>query len=211
MLRKIFAAIFLLLAIGTAVAGIYLSLENIDAEPILLEVPEAAENRVLSMMDALCQGDYATVRDCLRGQPELGMDREAADPVGVLFHDAYEESLTCELIRECYATSSGVALDVQVTALDISSLTAALRQQSQQLLAQRVEAAEDISEVYDESGNYREDVVMEVLYNAAEQLLEGNVTTVTKDVTLECIYENGQWWIVPEDTLLEIIGCGIGK
>lgn len=211
MLRKIFAVLFVLLALGTAAAGIYLGMKNINAEPILLEVPEAAEDRAMAMMDALCRGDYAAVSVALYGQPELGMDRDAADPVGVLFHDAYEKSLAYRQVRECYATGSGVAMDVQVTALDIRSLTGALRQQSQALLAQRVEAAADISEVYDESGNYREDVVMEVLYTAAEQLLEGNVASVTKDVTLECVFENGQWWIVPEDTLLEIIGCGISQ
>lgn len=210
MVRKIFAAFFALLAIGTAAAGICLSLKNTDAEPILLEVPEAAENRALSMMDALCRGDYAAVSGALYGQPELGMDREAADPVGALFHAAYEESLVYEQVRPCYATNSGVAMDVRVTALDISSLTAALRQRSQQLLEQRVAEAGDISQVYDENGEYREDVVMEVLYDAAEQVLAGGAS-VTKEVTLECVYENGQWWIVPEDTLLEIIGCGIGQ
>ena len=211
MIRKLFAALFALLAIAAAAAGVALSLENIDATPILLEVPEAAREQALAMMDALCQGDYTTVSQMLYGQPELGMDREATDPVGVLFHDAYEESIAYELVRDCYATDNGVAMDVQVSALDIESLTAALRQQSQQLLELRVEEATEISEVYNEDGEYREDVVMEVLYDAAEQVLKRNAVTVKKEVTLECVFENGQWWIVPEDTLLEIIGCGIDQ
>lgn len=211
MIRKLFAAVFALLALCAAGAGIWLSIENMDAEPILLEVPEAARSQALAMMDSLCAGEYDAVSRVLYGQPELGMDREAADPVGLLFHEAYEASLAYELTRDCYATNSGVALDVKVAALDIDSLTAALRQKSQQLLEQRVAAATDTSEVYDENNEYREDVVMEVLYDAAEQVLAGEKPTVSWDVTLECVYENGQWWIVPEDTLLEIIGCGIGQ
>lgn len=211
MMKKILAVFFALLTIAAGCAGIYLAVSNLDAEPILLEAPEAARSQALAMMDSLCAGEYAEVSRVLYGQPELGMDREAADPVGLLFHEAYEASMAYELTRDCYATNSGVALDVKVTALDIDSLTAALRQKSQQLLEQRVAAATDTSEVYDENNEYREDVVMEVLYDAAEQVLAGEKPAVSWDVTLECVYENGQWWIVPEDTLLEVIGCGIGQ
>lgn len=211
MIKKFMAAIFALLAFGLAGIGIWLSINNTNAEPILLEAPETAENLSVALMEALCAGEYGQVSQMLYGQPELGMDREAADPVGVLFHSAYEDSLSYRVIRECYATNRGVAMDVQVSGLDISSLTAQLRQKSQQLLEQRVAEAGDISEVYDENNEYREDVVMDVLYAAAEEILSGQTSQISWDVTLECVYENGQWWIVPEDTLLQIISCGIGR
>lgn len=211
MIKKFMAAIFALLAVSLAVVGVWLSFDNMNAEPILLEAPEAARKLTVSVMDALCAGEYGQVSQMLYGQPELGMDQEAADPVGLLFHEAYEKSLSYRVTRDCYATNRGVAMDVQVSGLDITGLTAMLRQKSQQLLEQRVAEAEDISEVYDENNEYREDVVMAVLYDAAEQILAGETASISWDLTLECVYENGQWWIVPEEMLLEVIGCGIGR
>ena len=146
MIKKFMAAIFALLAVSLAVVGVWLSFDNMNAEPILLEAPEAARQLTVSMMDALCAGEYGQVSQMLYGQPELGMDQEAADPVGLLFHEAYEESLSYRVTRDCYATNRGVAMDVQVSGLDITGLTAMLRQKSQQLLEQRVAEAEDISE-----------------------------------------------------------------
>ena len=43
MIKKFMAAIFALLAVSLAVVGVWLSFDNMNAEPILLETPEAAQ------------------------------------------------------------------------------------------------------------------------------------------------------------------------
>lgn len=210
-MRKIFAAVFALLAIAAGSMGIYLAVTNIDAAPVLLEAPEAARQQAITLMDNLCQGNYAAAGAALYGQPELGLDRDPEDPVGMLFYACYKQSLRYQLSRDCYATDTGVALDVQVTALDIDAMMLQLRQLAQSMLEQRVADAADISEVYDENGEYRESFVMDVLYAAVQKLLEDDKKVMTIDLTLECVHDNGQWWIVPEENLLEIMGCGIGQ
>lgn len=211
MARKIIAVFIVLLAIGTGCAGVWLALNHLEAEPVLLEVPEAARTQALNMMDALCAGDYGAVEQVLYGQPELGMDRQPEDFVGQLFFAAYAESLRYELLRDCYATANGVALDVRVTAWDAMGLLPQLRQQAQLLLEQRVAEAEDVSQIYDENGEYREELVMEVLHTSAETVLKTEKSSISIDLTLECVFENGQWWIVPEDALLDVIGCRLGR
>ena len=206
MVRKIIGALFLLLALGLGAAGTQLALTNLEADPILLEVPEEARAQALNLLDAMCSGDYAAVSQRLYGQPDLGMNRKPADDVGELFFDAYAKSLRYELIRDCYATADGVALDVRITALDIGAVLPLLRQQAQDLLEQRVEEAEDVSQVYNENGEYLESLVEEVLRTSAAQVVERG-SDVSTELTLECVFKDGQWWILPEDTLLDIIGC----
>ena len=206
MVRKIIAAFFVLLSLGTGVTGVWLALTNLDAEPVVLEVPQEARTQALELLDALCLGDYAGVEQRLYGQPDLGMDRKPADFVGQLFFDAYAQSLDYELVRDCYAAAEGVALDVRVTALDVGALLPLLRQQTQVLLQQRLEDAEDVAQIYDENGEFLDSLVDEVLHEAAAQVLEKGSSASTV-VTLECVFRDGRWWILPEDALLDIIGC----
>lgn len=209
--RKIgfFSAIFGLLGICLAVAGVVLALNNQDAGPVLVEQPAAAMDRVEEMMDALCAGDYAAVSSCLYGNPDLGLDREAEGEVAQLFWDALAQSFTCEIRSDFHATNSGVALDVMISAMDIDSVTVNLRERAQTRMEQRLEETEDLSLVYDENHEYREEFVMDALLDAARDALEQDARTISWELTLNLIYENGQWWIMPENALLEAISGGI--
>ncbi len=209
--RKIgfFSGIFGLLALALTVAGIYLAVSSREASPVLVKQPEAARVRVQTMLDALCDGEYAEVSGCLYGTPDLGMDAQAADPVGQLFWDALGQSFRYEMTGDFHATDSGVSLDVTVSALDLSAATANLRERAQKLLEQRIAAAEDPSEIYDANNEYREDFVMNALYDAAMEALAEDAADVTWNLTLNLIYENGQWWIMPEQELLKALSGGI--
>lgn len=209
--RKIgfFSALFGLMGICAAAFGIYLALNNRDTGPQLVEQPEAARVRIQTMMDALVEGDYDTVSACLYGQPNLGLDRAAEGDVGQLFWDALAASFSWEQKSDFHATDSGVALDISICALDLNAVTANLRQRSQVLLEERVAQAKDASEIYDENNDYRESFVMGVLYDAAQDALEQDIRYTSWDLTLNLIYENGQWWIMPEQALLVAISGGI--
>lgn len=208
-ISKLFAVLFGLLGIGLMIFAVGLSLNSVDAEPVLVEAPAAARDHAEAMLDAVCAGDYVTAGNMLQGQPSLGVDRPAADDVGVLIWEAFMDSTSYEFIGDCYATDSGVAWDVRFTGLDMESVTGSLRGYSQSLLEQRVEEAIDMSLVYDENNEYREDVVMEVLVDAAKMALENDAQYYTTEFTMNLVYQQGQWWIVPEDALLEAISGGI--
>ena len=206
-----FSGLFGLLGIAIAVFGIYLALSNRDAGPVLVEQPEAARNQVQTMMDALTGGDYETVSQCLYGRPNLGLGREAQSEVGQLLWDALSASFRWEQQGDFHATDSGVALNVTITAMDLDAVTANLRQRSQEKLEQQLDEAEDMTDVYDENNEFRESFVMAALYAAAEEALVQDRKEISWDLTLNLIYENGQWWIMPEAKLLEAISGGILK
>ena len=209
--RKIgfFSGLFGLLALVLTAAGICLAVGNRDASPVLAKQPEAARVQVQTMLDALRDGEYAEVSSCLYGTPDLGMNAQAADPVGQLFWDALGKSFRYEMAEEFHATDSGVSLDVTISALDLSTATVNLRERAQKLLEQRIAEAEDPDEIYDANNEYREDFVMNALYDAAMQALAEDAREVTWDLTLNLIYENGQWWIMPEQELLKALSGGI--
>ena len=209
MIKKLLSVIFVIIGIAAAVAAVSLGMGNRNADPVLLAPPEEAQLQVVGLMDAVCAGDYQGASAYLQGQPSLGVDREATDAVGVLIWDAFCDSLSYEIVGECYATESGLAQNVKLSCMDITSVTSVLKDRSQALLEKRVSEAEDLEEVYDESLQYREDFVMDVLYDAAAAAVVEDAATMTTEVTVSMTYQDGKWWIIADKNLLDAISGGI--
>lgn len=209
MIKKLLSLILIVVGLAAAAAGVHLGISNIGADPVLLSPPEEAKQQVVGLMEAVCRGDHAAASTYLQGQPGLGVDREASDAVGILIWDALCDSMSYELVGECYATEAGLAQNVTMTYMDITSVTAVLKDRSQVLLEQRVEAAENLEDVYDEDLQYREDFVMEVLYDAAVAALKEDATYVTTELTLNLSYQGDKWMIIGDKALLDAISGGI--
>ena len=201
--------LLLLLGISTAVVGIGLSFHFQNAKPILLKRSPGIQERVVTMMDAVCAGDYTTAGQQMYGTPSFGPNRDAAEEVSKLYWAAFSESMSYELIGDCYAEGDRVAQKVRITCLDFDSLTENLRTRFQTRLEQRVTNAQDVSELYDDKNNYREDMVMELLLQAAEECLREDTKMVTVEVTIRLTYDQDQWWIIPQEELLKAITGGI--
>lgn len=202
---------FLLAAIGlgAAAAAIFLSMTFADAKPMLLTPPDVARSKVIMLMNAVAEGNYEEASKTIYGTPDLGVDREAGDEVGVMIWDAFEGSVSYELRGDCYTTDQGLAQDVTLTCLDVSSVTANLKERSQKMMAQRVTEAEDVSDIYDENNNYREDFVMEVLHDAVRVALKEDAREMTVNLTVRLSYQDGNWWVVADEALYNAISGGI--
>ena len=209
MIKKILSLIFVIIGIAAAVAAVNLSLTNKDADPVLLAPPEDAKLQVVSLMDAVCNGNFAEASTYMQGQPDLGVNREPSDPVGVLIWNEFCDSMSYELVGDCYGTEEGLAQNVKLSCMDITSVTAVLKDRSQAMLEKRVDEAEDLDDVYDENLQYREDFVMSVLYDAAEAALKEDAKTMTMELTNNMVYQNETWWIIADRNLLDAISGGI--
>ena len=207
--KKVLTVVFALLGVCTAVAGIVLSACFLNADPIMLKRSDEVREQVSEMLDDVCCGDYTAAGQKMYGTPSFGPSRQASDEIGILMWDAFAESISYELVGECYPQDQYVAQNVRITCLDFASVTEELRPHFQQLLEQRIAQAETVSEIYDENNNYREDIVMELLQQAAQECLQEKGKLVTVEVAVKLVYERGQWWIVPEEELLATITGGI--
>ena len=156
--KNLFSFLLAAIGLGAAAAAIYLSMNFVDAKPILLTPPDVARSKVIMLMNAVAEGNYEEASQTIYGTPSLGVDRAAGDEVGVMIWDAFEGSVTYELRGDCYTTDQGLAQDLSVTCMDVTSVTENLKERSQSLLEKRVAEAEDVSEIYDENNDYREDL-----------------------------------------------------
>lgn len=209
MKTKVFSGIFFLLGAILAVGTVFLSLTSLEAEPQLIRQSTSAAASAEAMLDALCRGDYEEAGKWMYGSPSLGSGAESESETGRLLWDAFVKSLRYELIEDSFISQSGISQKVRLRALDLSAVTANLKERSQTLLTQRVEEAEDVSQIYDDSNNYKESFVMEVLRDATLEAIDQDAAYTTQEVTLDLVYENGQWWVVPSQNLMNVISGGI--
>lgn len=199
---KIKCTIAYLFAILTALfialtAGIIIRFQ--DTVPMLVSVPEEAARQVDDLMKAVCNGDFEQAQSMLYGTPDLGMDRRPEHPVGEMIWDAYLDSFDYVLEGDLYATEHGLAQNVKMISLERDTLTEKLAIRAKELLNEKVNAAQDMSELYDSDNEFREDLVSQVLWEAAQQALEEDIRYTYQIMKLSLIYRDGQWWVEPKE------------
>lgn len=210
-IAKIIGIVFVLAGLVAAGFAVKVTKNNLDSIPVLLAPVEEAEAQAQALMDAVAKGDYAAAEKLILGSPKLGVDRDPTDAVGVLIWEAFVESYSYELVGDCYATDSGVAQNVKVSFLDISSVTKNLRERSQVLLEARVAEAEDVSEIYDENNDYKEAFVMDVLKDAVTDALNEDALMTGAEFTMNLVYRDGNWVVVSDGALMAAISGNVVK
>lgn len=198
----IIAYLFAAIAVALIAAAVGLTVCCREMLPVLVSVPEEASRKADALMAAVCDSDFEAAQTMLYGKPDLNMDRKPEHPVGEMIWDAYISSLDYQLMGDVYATQTGLAQDVKLISLERDYLTKNLGVRAKELLNEKVNAALDVSELYNAENEYREDLVMEVLQKAAQQALEEDIRYTYEIIQLSLVYHDGQWWVEPEE------GCG---
>jgi len=201
--------LFALLAVLFAFCAVALTVFFRDAKPVLCRGGEEAAEQAGILMDAVCSGDFARAEELLYGNPELGADRDPADRIGAMIWQAYINSLDYQLSGEVYTTDTGIAQDVKIISMEIPTAVEQLGSRARRLLKEKVEAAEDVTELYDENNEYREDLVADILEEAARQALEEDVRYSYLIVPLQLVYAQDRWQVVADQAFLQAISGGI--
>lgn len=200
-----FAAVGLVLMLGT----VGLSLYGLEHSPLAVEVPREATACSERLAETLSQGDLGAAARLLYGQPELGVDDAPSDPMAARFWDAFRDSMTCDFSGECYVLDGDFARDAVITALDVEAMTRDFQTRSADLMRQRVEAATEMSELYDENNNFRQDLIDQVMDQACQEAIQQAQTTRTWNSTWRLVHQDGQWWVIPDEELLSAFSAGL--
>ena len=209
-IARIFAGLFAAAGLVLMLGTVGLCLANLDAPVKVDQIPEGAVQRSQELMDAVSAGDYQAVSAQIYGQPDLGFSGSLEDSVSDRFWQAYLDSLSYEFLGDCYVTDAGFARQVRLTALDLPAMVQDMQRRCHDLLQQRVEAATEMEELYDEENNFRQDLIDQVMDQAVEEALQQEHKTVSYDVVLDLVLRDGQWWAVPNQALLVALSGGIG-
>ena len=92
---------------------------------------------------------------------------------------------------------------------DLNALTERIGVLAPEILQQRIESAEDVSEIYDETNSYRQELTDWVLLEAIRRALAEPVVQKEQKLSLQLVYDGGQWKVRPDQALLELLSGGL--
>lgn len=207
---RIFAA--LCLALGLVLGGftVWLSLDAPKEVPVILELDPAAGETADAFLQEVSRGELDLAGEKLLGAPVLsGPAENETDPAWLLW-SFYYSHMICTPQGEPYA-GRGLQQDAVVSVPDLNAITERIGTLAPGILQQRIESAEDVSEIYDETNSYRRELTDWVLLEATRQALTEPVTQKEQKLSLQLVYDGGQWKVRPDQALLELLSGGLEK
>ena len=204
-IARFFAVIFACIGAVLLVGSMGFFLWNRDTQVRVVELPREAVSVSEQFAEALNNGDLETAASLMYGQPNLGISDVPGDPESTLVWDAFCSSITIELAGAWDVEQSTLVRTGSITNLDVSAVLGKLPERVQSLLNQRIASAEDLTEIYDEHNEFREELVEEILQEALQQTLSQDAQLVTREVTLKLVNRDGRWWVVPHQDLMQIL------
>ena len=200
----LFGILGVVLLLGTAIVCFV----SLDAQPEVAQVPQAGLDCAQEVMDAIAQGDFSKASQRMYGQPDLGASASPESPEARKLWQAFQKSFTYEFLGPCYATDTGFARNALVSALNVPSVTGKVSVYARELLSERIAAATEMEELYDETGEFRADLMAEIMTQALDKALAQGGEMDTVDVTLGLVCRDGTWWAVPDQALLKLLAGG---
>jgi len=204
-LAKVLSLFFAMIAVlmVTATAIVY---AHFRGEPPMIQLSMDELNaRTDILMEAICRGDYSAASASLYGSPELQWDHDTAAWLSTRLWSAYSDSITYAFSGPCYATNSGIFRDVTITVLDVPALSSKIEDRFQLLLEPYLTVSRYDPEINEEDGSLRQEFIADVLHQAVEQILSEDNPTIDFRITLELTFKDGQWWVIPQQPLIDII------
>lgn len=208
-IAKIFAGLFGAAGTVLLLVSIGLCLFSLNAPVYMEEVPSGAVECSELLSGAISRKEYKELENCIYGQPELGLTGEPEEELTRMTWELLQMNLEFSWQGDVYLQDSVLQRDASVRYLDAASITQNLQARAHALLTQRVEEATDMEDLYDGGGEFRQELMDEVLKAALTQACLEDVKAVTADVTVTFVHRDGQWWAVPDTALLTALSAGL--
>lgn len=159
-----------------------------------------------ALMNTIQTGDLEALSGMLYGTPDLGTAPERDKNAEGLLWYAFLDSLQYQIDPQLTTPDSGIAVNVQLTCLDLSSAAEALQESAPAMLAEKAAALDDEKAVYDENRQYRKEFIADVLLDAARQVLSQPLPEAEHTITLHFVRSGNTWVALPSEELTQLLG-----
>ena len=207
-LSKLASVVFAVIGTVLLAGSIVVTLLALNRPAESVKPAEAANACAQAVLDALNHGDFVGAAGYFYGTPSLGIDREPATAEGRQLWDAYRSSVEVTADGGCYGDGANIYQTAQVTAMDIAGTLSQLDSRTSGLLKEKLETAEDPAALLDENGEVSESLRSDIREQILREALEGG-KSVTTQITFQLIEKDGQWWVLPDQALLDILSAGL--
>ena len=208
--KRILAVVFFLLALGSACGAAGLARYAMKAKPMVPdEGPGGLTETVQQFFDALSREDWEAAYSYLGNYNSLGLEAIPEDRVAARFWQVQKDTWRFTVHPGYEVAGTRVTKQVTVRCLDVNAVAAPLGDAVQAILTEAVEQARLKSEVYEEDGTYREELVLAALDASVEDALKHTAEhTFDRELTVYLRYLDGSWKIDADTELLGVLTGG---
>lgn len=208
-MRKTLSAVIGTLSIGVAVFAVWLCVYAAGAAVKLDGGPDESGETLARFFDCLKAEQWDEAYGYLCNYSTLGLEAEPEDALSARFWEAQKAAWAFRVSEDWTLDGTCIKRQVTVRGLNMDAIRDDIAAQVQALLEEAVENARLKSDVYDENGDYREDVAIDALHQAAETVLRDiSAYTVDREVTVDMCLQDGKWCVSPGKELLSALTSG---
>ena len=207
-ISKLASAVFAVVGTVLLAGSIAVSFAALNSPAKAVKPTEEANAFAQTVLSALDDGDFPAVEGYLYGKPSLGLDREPATEEGKRIWNAYRDSAAVAADERCFGEGTGIYQTAQVTVMDIGETLSGLDRRTGELLKQRLDTQEEHTALLGEDGQIPQALRDELRAQAVKEAL-AEPKTVNTQITFQLIEKDGQWWVLPDQAMLDILSGGL--
>ncbi len=205
-MKQVFAG--LLAALGTVlmVLSLVWCFGNLNKPAQVAQLPQGLEQCAQDLETALESGDLQSFQGLLYGQPQLGI--EPGDAQTENFWKVFCGGITWEYTGEFSPAASGYTRTATVSVPDIQALAGTIGPRARQILEQTMAAATLREELYDEAGNFRQELMDKALEQAVQEALAAQPQLRQYQGSVRFVSQDGRWQALPDQGLMKAFAPG---
>lgn len=204
-IANVFAGLFAALGTVLAVGALVLCFGNLNAPPRVSQLPPELTRQAQALETAVCAGDFAAAGQLLYGQPDLGGEGAPQSSAAGLFWDTFRQNLHWEYTSDLQLTDGGYRAGVRLTLPDIAAMTQNIAPRAKALLEEKMAAATEMTQLYQENGEFLPELIQQVLDQAIQEAAADTQTRKTIDSSVSFRQAEGSWWAIPDPALMKAL------
>ncbi len=192
--RKIIGALLICAALAAACFGVWVCSYALDAEPYIEDGEDGPSAVLEHFLDCLNRHDWDGAYADLYNYSSLGLESPPEDALSRMYWDAQLAAMEVTAAEGSEMSGMRMIRRVTVRSLDLDAISEEVGTQVQAILEEKVENAYLKSDVYDETGAYREEIALDALHEATRRVLsDTGPYRETCECTLILHFEAGRW------------------
>lgn len=208
-MRKVIASLFTLLALAAAAFTLYLCAFAQNAVPYIEDGPEGPTATLESFFSCLAEKDFPRAYTYLSNYSSLGLENTPSDPTAARLWAARQDVWSFSVQDGYEMDGTHLTKRASVDCLNEKAIMDLVGAPVQDKLAKAVEEARLKSEVYNEDGTYREELVHAALDASLDELLADLSPYVyTRDLVIRIENVDGKWLIAADADLIGALTGG---
>ena len=208
-MRKVIASLFTLLALAAAAITLYLCAFAQNVVPYIEDGPEGPTAALESFFSCLTEKDFPRAYTYLSNYSSLGLENTPSDPTAARLWAARQDVWSFSVEDGYEMDGTHLTKRASVDCLNEKIIMDLVGAPVQDRLARAVEEARLKSEVYNEDGTYREELVHAALDASLEELLADLSPYVyTRSLVIRMENVDGKWLIAADADLIGALTGG---